>query len=168
MLALEEFRLERQQGKHVIDGSGDRRRPARAPCPEGGGNIVNDGHGRPGPLDPPRRSQAEVRAVYRHHRVGPAFQGRALGQAQKTQQAGQFRHDLGKPHDGKFRVVEQAGQAARFHLRAADPDELGPAVDFRDPRHQGCAKPVARRLPGHEEDPRRQPDSSGTPQMKSP
>ena len=120
-VAGEERRLERQQAEQLIPQSVIVPHATLAPCPGLRRDVVHalDAEW----LDRLQQSQREAGAVDRHHHVGPARCDVGDRLVQPAPQMAQARQHLQQAHQCEVLHREQAGEALRRHLLAADAGE---------------------------------------------
>lgn len=94
-----ELDLEGKDTDHASYVFSDELHTTRPPGPDLGADVVeNRDAERAGHT---RDAEIEIRGVYEHERVGPAFAQGSLDAAQESEDAGQLRQNLGKAHDRK-------------------------------------------------------------------
>src|ERR1700737_1738867 len=141
------LRLERQQGKHMIDIGAHRARPAGPPRPNRGRNVVdNRNRGIAGP-NPPCHPMGKIGAVDDHENVGRGFRHGSGGFPDTPQDHGELLHDRPQSHNRQLFDRKQRRQSFARHRLSADAFKPHRAAEaLAQHLHQVGAKPIPRFL----------------------
>jgi len=148
---LHQRRLERQQGKDVVDHARHARRPARPPRPDRGRDHVDRRQLRQGRTRKTGGTQREIWHVDGDEGIGPRLGDGRRRLVQPAAQQRIARDHLQQPHDGKIGHGEKGGQPLRLHARAAYAGKLRLRRQLAQSRDQRRPQAIARRLSGDQE-----------------